>query len=206
MSSEVKYALLVPLVAQLDKSDDVAQFLHVGHQLVNDEPETIHWFALKYNDTNPPTYAIFDTFTTEGGRTAHLTGKVAAALMENAPTLLSPPPQIAYANLIASRLGALSTGVTVGTRTILEAKPGKAQAVRDFLTGTLAVAQQESSLWYAMEFPETNKFALVDLFPDNQARDTHLNGKIPAALSASSDELFVDSPDVVHVDVLAAKV
>lgn len=130
----VKYALLVPLVAQLDKSDDVAQFLHVGHQLVNEEPETIHWFALKYNNTNPPTYAIFDTFVTEGGRTAHLTGKVAAALMENAPTLLSPPPEIAYANLIASRLGEGSAGVTVGTRTILEAKPGKVQAVRDFLT------------------------------------------------------------------------
>lgn len=57
-----------------------------------------------------------------------------------------------------------------------------------------------------MEFPETNKFALVDLFPDNEARNAHLNGKIPAALSASVDELLVNSPDVVHVDVLAAKV
>lgn len=169
----VKYALLVPLVAQLDKSEAVAQFLHAGHQLVNDEPETIQWFALKYNDTNPPTYAIFDTFKTESGRTAHLTGKVAAALMENAPTLLSPPPEIAYANLIASRVDEIPAGVTTGTRTILEAKPEKVQAVRDFLTVSYihAPCSYYGLVCSAIEYSLCPAPGAIDVVRDRISRD-----------------------------------
>ncbi|MBQ4821879.1 antibiotic biosynthesis monooxygenase [Aquimarina sp. MMG016] len=67
------------------KTIDVENFLNVGKQLVGDEPKTLSWYAIKI-DTN--TYAIFDTFVEDSGRDAHLTGKVAAALMENAPVIL----------------------------------------------------------------------------------------------------------------------
>lgn len=61
-------------------------------------------------------------------------------------------------------------------------------------------------MWYAIEFPETNKFAIVNLFHNDEDRNVYLAGKFAAALSASVDELLVASPDTVQVDVLAAKV
>jgi len=40
----------------------------------------------------PSTYGIFDTFADESGRQAHLTGKVAQALMAKAPELFAKAP------------------------------------------------------------------------------------------------------------------
>ncbi|WP_396591656.1 putative quinol monooxygenase [Allomuricauda sp. R78024] len=77
--------LLVIMNAKAGNSEAVERFLKVGKQLVDDEPETLSWYAFKLDDT---TYAIFDTFAEDSGRDAHLKGKVAAALMENAPVIL----------------------------------------------------------------------------------------------------------------------
>ncbi|MBL0682700.1 antibiotic biosynthesis monooxygenase [Aquimarina mytili] len=77
--------LLVIMKSKEGKVTDVENFLNVGKQLVSDESKTLSWYAIKIDAT---TYAIFDTFTDDLGRDAHLTGKVAAALMENAPVLL----------------------------------------------------------------------------------------------------------------------
>ncbi|GAA4273181.1 hypothetical protein U6A24_07885 [Aquimarina gracilis] len=81
-----KKGLLVIMNAQAGKSEAVENFLKTGEQLVADEPETLSWYAFKLDDT---TYAIFDTFAKDSGREAHLNGKIAAALMENAPSLLN---------------------------------------------------------------------------------------------------------------------
>lgn len=77
--------LLVMMNAKSGKSEVVEQFLKAGRQLIDDEPETLSWYAIKIDDT---TYGIFDTFNDEPGRDAHLNGKVANALLENAPLLL----------------------------------------------------------------------------------------------------------------------
>ena len=77
--------LLVIMEAKMNTSKAVENFLQIGKQLVENEPETLSWYAIKLNDTK---YAIFDTFADDKGRDAHLTGKVAMALMENAPTIL----------------------------------------------------------------------------------------------------------------------
>ena len=78
--------LLVIMNAKAGKSEAVEQFLKAGRPLIDDEPETLSWYAIKIDDT---TYGIFDTFTEDYGRAAHLKGKVAAALLENAPVLLN---------------------------------------------------------------------------------------------------------------------
>ncbi len=77
--------LLVIMKSKEGKTSDVENFLNVGKQLVSDESKTLSWYAIKIDAT---TYAIFDTFADDSGRDAHLTGEVAAALMENAPVLL----------------------------------------------------------------------------------------------------------------------
>jgi len=77
--------LLVIMKAKDGKTEEVESFLQAGQQLVNDEPKTVSWYAIRID---ADTYAIFDTFADNSGRDAHLNGQVAAALMENAPLIL----------------------------------------------------------------------------------------------------------------------
>lgn len=97
----VKTALLVTLEAKPGKEADVENFLNGGLALVNEEPATIAWFAIRLGKS---TFGIFDAFPDEAGRQAHLTGKVAAALMAKAPDLLAKPPDIKKVDVLAAKL------------------------------------------------------------------------------------------------------
>ena len=97
----VKTALWVMLEAKPGKEKDVENFLNSGLPLVEQEPATIAWFALRLG---PTTFGIFDAFPDEAGRQAHLSGKVAAALMANAPELLASAPKIEKVDVITSKL------------------------------------------------------------------------------------------------------
>ena len=94
-------ALWVVLEAKPGKEPEVEKFLQAGRGLVETEPKTISWFAIKIG---PSTYGIFDTFADESGRDAHLNGKVAQALTEKAGELLAKPPSIEKIDVIASKL------------------------------------------------------------------------------------------------------
>lgn len=85
MKGEENKGLLVIMKAKEGKTSDMEEFLLAGKKLVNNEPKTVSWYAIKFNTD---TYAIFDTFAEDAGRDAHLNGKVAEALMENAPVIL----------------------------------------------------------------------------------------------------------------------
>lgn len=97
----VTVGLLVRLEAKPGKEAEVESFLQGGLALVEEEPATITWYALKLG---PSTYGIFDTFPDEAGRQAHLNGKVAAALMAQAPDLFRTPPTIETVDLLAVKL------------------------------------------------------------------------------------------------------
>ena len=97
----VKVALLVRLEAKPGKEAEVQKFLESGLALVEEEPATIAWFALRLG---PTTFGIFDAFPDEAGRQAHLSGKVAAALMAKASELLAQPPAIEKVDLLAAKL------------------------------------------------------------------------------------------------------
>ncbi len=94
----VKYAIVARVEAKPGKEEAVEQFLKSALPLAEDEKETISWYALKMG---PSTFGIFDTFNDEGGREAHLNGKIAAALMQHADELLSGPPIIEKVELLA---------------------------------------------------------------------------------------------------------
>ena len=87
--STVTVGLLVPLKAKPGKEEDVARFLEGGLQLVEEEPDTTAWFAVRLG---PSEFAIFDAFPDDSGRQAHLSGRVAEALMAQA-VLESPALQ-----------------------------------------------------------------------------------------------------------------
>ncbi len=97
----VKLGLYVRLEAKAGKEKDVEEFLHQGESLVMQEPGTIAWFAIRMG---PSTFGIFDAFADEHGRQAHLSGKVAEALMAKAPDLLAQPPKIEKVDLLGSKL------------------------------------------------------------------------------------------------------
>jgi quinol monooxygenase YgiN len=97
----VSVALLVTLEAKPGKEAEVLKFLEGGLAIVQAEPATTAWFAIRMG---PSTFGIFDAFPDEAGRKAHLTGRVAAALMANAAELLSKPPKIEQVDVLAAKL------------------------------------------------------------------------------------------------------
>ena len=94
----VKVALWVRLEAKPGKELEVEAFLHEGLRIVAQEPETLLWFAIRLG---PSSFGIFDAFEGEHGRQAHLSGRIADALMSSAPDLLSQPPTIENADILA---------------------------------------------------------------------------------------------------------
>ncbi|MGI9001814.1 MAG: putative quinol monooxygenase [Pseudonocardia sp.] len=96
----VQVGLLVTLEAKSGKEDEVAKFLNDGLALVEQEPGTVTWYAIRQSET---TFGIFDTFGTEDGRQAHLSGPVAAALGQIAGELLAAPPDIRPVDILAAK-------------------------------------------------------------------------------------------------------
>lgn len=98
----VKVALYVKLHAKPGKEGEVEAFLKSAVPLVNQEPGTVTWYAIRLD---PSTFAIFDTFGAEEGRQAHLNGPIAEALMAHAEELLASPPEIHQVDLVAAKTG-----------------------------------------------------------------------------------------------------
>ena len=96
----VKKSLWVELKAKPGKEADVEAFLNSGLALVNEEPLTVTWYAIKMSDSS---FGIFDTFEGDEGRDAHLNGKVAEALMAKADDLLAEPPKIHKIDILVAK-------------------------------------------------------------------------------------------------------
>jgi quinol monooxygenase YgiN len=88
----------------------------------------------------------------------------------------------------------------------LEAKPDQADALEQFLRDGEALAAQEpgTTAWFALRMGPTS-FAIFDVFPDEDARQAHLNGEIAKALMAKADELLASPPQIHQHDVVASK-
>ena len=97
----VKVALFVRLDAKPGKEKEVESFLLSGLPIVQAEPATTAWFGLRLG---PSTFGIFDAFPDEASRQAHLSGRVAGALMAKAGELLAKPPSIEKVDVLAAKL------------------------------------------------------------------------------------------------------
>jgi len=97
----VTVALFVRLEAKPGKEAEVESFIKSGLPIVQEEPATTAWFGIRLG---PSTFGIFDAFPDEQGRQAHLSGRVAAALMAKAPELLAKPPVIEKVDVLAAKL------------------------------------------------------------------------------------------------------
>jgi len=96
--------------------------------------------------------------------------------------------------------------VTLGILALLEAKAGKGEQLAAFLKAgrELAVAEHGTVTWYAFKITDTS-YGIFDTFATDDARTTHINGQIPAALTQVSADLLAREPDIRPVNVLAVK-
>jgi quinol monooxygenase YgiN len=97
----VKLALYVHMEVAPGKEEELETFLKDGLALVGEEPGTRTWYAIR---TGPGSYGIFDTFSDDSGRDAHLNGKVAQALMARAGELFAKPPSIQKVDVLAAKI------------------------------------------------------------------------------------------------------
>ncbi|MGW7261529.1 putative quinol monooxygenase [Streptomyces sp. NPDC054834] len=96
-----RIGLLARIEAKPEYVREVEELLTGALALAREESGTTCWFALRIG---PTTFGIFDAFGTEEDRTAHLQGRIAAALMESAPKLLAEAPEILPVEVLAVKL------------------------------------------------------------------------------------------------------
>jgi quinol monooxygenase YgiN len=95
------FALLVRLEARPGKEAEVEQLLHDALPLIQLEPATAEWYALRLGPTQ---FAVFDAFPDEEARQTHLTGDVVKTFTERADELLTGPPRVEWADVVAHRI------------------------------------------------------------------------------------------------------
>jgi quinol monooxygenase YgiN len=95
-----KHGLFVNLKAQMGKSKELASLLKGAVALANEEAGTKQWYAFQIGEDN---FGIFDTFDNDQARQAHLSGKIAAALMANAPQLVEGKLNIESFDILAQK-------------------------------------------------------------------------------------------------------
>ncbi|MFG3150168.1 putative quinol monooxygenase [Streptomyces sp. NPDC048243] len=98
--TDINVALHVQIEALPGKEEEVAALLREGLALVEEEPGTIAWFAVRLSTS---TFAIFDVFPDDRARQAHLAGRLGSALTERAGELFATP-SIEQLDVLAHKL------------------------------------------------------------------------------------------------------
>jgi quinol monooxygenase YgiN len=80
--------------------------------------------------------------------------------------------------------------LTLGIVAFVEAKPGKEADVEAFVKAGQGIVEQEpgTRVWYGFRVNEST-FGIFDAFEDEAARQAHLGGQIPAALTENRSTL-----------------
>ena len=95
--------------------------------------------------------------------------------------------------------------VRFGLLATLQAQEGKGDALAAFLQQGRAIAAEEPGTvtWYAFRIDATT-FGVFDSFETEEARQEHLNCRIPEALGQLGPELLAGEPEIRPVDIVAA--
>jgi quinol monooxygenase YgiN len=193
-------ALLARIEARSGREDELGTLLTGARALVEAEPATTAWFALRFGHGE---YGIFDAFPDDDGRNAHLSGEVVKALQQHAE-LLDGDPVIEKVDVLADKLA--SGPVTKGLLLRLPIKPDHAADAESFLErGRDIVADEPGTIaWFALRF-EDGDYGVFDVFPDKSGRRAHLTGEIPKQLARHGLPWLSGLPHMSFADVLAQK-
>lgn len=102
----------------------------------------------------------------------------------------------------------------INTATLIELKPNAdmSEELTQFLTSganLIKVSEPETKLWFALK-KDDELFAILDLFPDEKARQSHFDGDVAKALHENAEKLIIDGWDngvlknVNHFEVLSS--
>lgn len=210
-------ASYIEMIAAQNQTEALAQFLSGAAPLVKEtEPGTELWFALQAPENK---LAIFDVFVDEEARNAHFSGAVAAALNENADTLVKGGwdngvvANIHNSSVLSAKAPVDLYGATTATYIKLAAAPGQSQALADLLTAAgkiVADTEPKTLFWVALQLDENN-FAIFDIFADETGRTAHFSGLVAGLLKEQSSVLVEGGWDagvvanVNNFDILAIK-
>jgi quinol monooxygenase YgiN len=198
--------LLLRLEASPGKEDELERLLVESRSLVEQEPDTTAWFAVRFGASE---YGIFDVFAHDEARSAHLSGAVARALTDRGDELFAAAPRIAHVDVLADKLPAspgAADEVRKGLLLTFAARAGHEDDVADLLRGARGFVEREPGTlaWFAMRLQD-RRYGIFDVFPDNRARFAHLTGRVPRELAKRGLSLLGSLPDMDRNDVLAAK-
>jgi quinol monooxygenase YgiN len=96
----IKVGIVALLEAKPGKEEVLADLLRSAQALAVQESATVVWYAFR---SGPRSFGIFDAFADDAGRTAHLQGQIAAALLGRADELLASPPDIRKVDVLAAK-------------------------------------------------------------------------------------------------------
>jgi quinol monooxygenase YgiN len=204
----LSHGLLARLKSKPSQIAETEQFLKSALPLVQAEPATPVWFALRFGRGE---YGIFDAFAGEEGRQAHLQGQVAAALTSQAPQLLDGSLDIERVEVLASKmptettLQAAAPEVTCGLLLAFRAKKDNELKVEQFLRAAEPMVHEERGTiaWFALRWPQ-GRYGIFDVFPDHGARFAHITGHVPRELTKHAFTLLGGMPSMDMLDVLAS--
>ena len=201
----VREGLLVRLEAKAGNDAIVEDFLRSALPMVQREPLTSAWFAIRFGRSE---YGIFDVFPDAAGREAHLAGPFARALMERRDVLFTGEPRIQRLTVLAKKLPIISLveQVTKGLLLTFKAKSGHEQEVEKFLRDAQPIVQEEAetTAWFAIHL-DSGEYGIFDAFPDGGGRFKHITGHVPRELAKHAFSLLGSFPDMEMHNVLAAK-
>ena len=103
--------LLLGFRAKQGNEAKVEQFLRDAQALVEEEPGTTAWFALRWPERR---YGIFDVFPDDAARNAHITGRVPRELARHALKLLGGVPSMDRLDVLAGHTAQRTTLVGLG--------------------------------------------------------------------------------------------
>jgi quinol monooxygenase YgiN len=100
----------------------------------------------------------------------------------------------------------MANSTQLGLFVRLEAKHGKEAQVERLIRDGLIMVQQEAltTVWFGIRLSGST-FGIFDAFPNEQARQAHLAGRLAAALMEKAPDLFSQPPSIEKVEVIASK-
>jgi len=199
--------------AKPEQKQVVWDFLAGAKAIVDDEPDTLQWFAIKFDDSPDGelgAYSIIDTFPSVEARNAHIGGRIPAAIVPRVPELLSQPPAIDSIDIIASKVSknaASESKLQKGVIVYITAKEESAAQVKALLTGSYASAiaqEQDTHYWYAFQKDATT-FGLSGIWHTEKERADHLGGPAVADVFAGLAPLIAKPAVLLKGEIIAQK-
>lgn len=99
-----------------------------------------------------------------------------------------------------------ATGRKFGLLALLEAKPGKAEELAQWLRDMTKVVleERETVTWYGFRISD-DTFGIFDTFDAESGRQAHLHGQVPDLITSISTTLLAAPPKIRPIDLLAVK-